>query len=43
MVDCFQRVNYDDVWVMERELLHLVVPIEAVDFMDDAIERSLLS
>ena len=42
-LDGFRRVDYDDVWVMERELLQLVVPIgAAVEFVDDAIERSLL-
>lgn len=42
-LDGFRRVDYDDVWLMERELPQLVFPIgAAVEFVDDAIERSLL-
>ena len=41
-LDGFGRVDYDGVWVIERELPQLVVPIEAIQFVDNAIERSLL-
>jgi hypothetical protein len=42
-LDGFRWVDYDDVWVLERDLLQLVVPIGAVEFVDDDIEGSLLS
>lgn len=35
-------VDYDDVWVVQRQLGELVGPVGVVEFVDDAIEGSLL-
>lgn len=41
-LDGLRVVDYNDVWVVQRQLVELVGPVGVVEFVDDAIEGSLL-